>query len=85
LIRGNPLLTAELFRYVQEPPSQAYEKGIGERNYLKIDFAMIESMTSMMLDNAFPDSSQTNNSNLPYFNTLRAYQQMLVPALDESK
>ncbi len=79
MFRSNPLLVTELIRYIQEPPTQLYESKIGDRQHLKLDPSLLESMVQLMLDNLFVDSSQTSDTNLLYFNTLSAYSLLLNP------
>lgn len=91
LLRTNSNLAAELFRYIQLGPSPAFEKFIAapnaftDRSHLRFDHSLIEAMTQLLLDNPFPDTSQTVDTNLPYFNTLRAYQKMLAELPETSK
>jgi hypothetical protein len=79
MFRSNPLLVTELIRYIQEPPTQLYESKIGDRQHLKLDPSLLESMVQLMLDNLFVDSSQTSDTNLLCFNTLSAYSLLLNP------
>jgi hypothetical protein len=71
LMRENPKLTSEFWFFVQEQPSTAYEKRLGDKHHLRIDMSIIEHMTQLFLDNPFVETSKTHDSNLMYFNTLR--------------
>lgn len=77
LMRDNPALTAEFFNFVQEQPSDNYEKRIGTRSHLKIDPSVVEQIAQLLLDNPFPDTSKTHHTNLLFFNTLKAFYLML--------
>jgi hypothetical protein len=84
MIRENPRISAEIFNFVQDP-SPAFDRAIGDRTYLKIEPIVVEQMTQLMLDNPFPDTSKTHDSNLVFFNSLKAFHQMLNPASGQSK
>jgi hypothetical protein len=45
LIRENPKLASEFWFFVQEQPSLAYEKRIGDKHHLRLDLSIVEHMT----------------------------------------
>jgi len=73
LIRENPKLASEFWFFVQEQPSLAYEKRIGDKHHLRLDLSIVEHMTQLFLDNPFIETAKTQDTNLMFFNTLRTF------------